>query len=118
MTACVAKREPIFIKYRHLCILGACEQKERFKEIFGEQVLATVTTAVAHADKFDWMWIGQSILNAANWKEMERRVRTKYGDSVCHCPMCDPDHVRSKFIAQAFAEAFLAQGGWEGRRTR
>lgn len=108
----------IYLRYRDLVDMGACEERELFKKVFGSRVLVTVTTAVAAAQThtFNWFWIAYVTLSEDVYSAIRRRAAVLYGDDYCICSQCDPDRLKSRFIAQGFAEAFLAQGGMAGRK--
>ncbi len=98
-----------------LVTVDACNGQVRaFNRRFGERVVATVSTAVAHADVFDWEWAAQKLLSAAHLHA--------YLTEVCSWPWSDWRDARgaithdgyrahARFVAAAFAKAFLAQGG-------
>ena len=45
--------------------VGDCEeQTERFRELFGAEVLVTVELAAKHASDFDWNWAAMKLLSA------------------------------------------------------
>ena len=102
----------IYFRYRDLVRLRACSDRERFREVFGERVMVTVTTAVANAQWFDWFWIAEMALTPTLNNEMRQRIRAAYGPEYCPCALCDPEGARGRFIAQAFVEAFLKQDGF------
>lgn len=103
--------KPLYLRYRHLVALGACEEREAFQERFGSKVLVTVTTAVANAAHFNWWWIAEAGLTTDRYVNMRDRVRALFEADTCDCPTCDPDQARRKFVARCFAEALLDQGG-------
>lgn len=112
----------IYISYRHLVHMDACSDREDFAARFGyKPVLVTVTTAVANAHRFNssrWSWLAQASLNADLFGELERRMHVAYRDQppACFCQECNADGAKQRFFARCWAEAFLEQGGMEGRR--
>ena len=102
--------KPVYLKYRDLVLVDACSQKEVFRDLFGEKVLATVTTAVAHANRFDWHWMANAFLIP---EQLEKFCNGLAADKLpdCGCTLCDPHQVRTPRIAALFAKCYLAQGG-------
>ena len=106
---------PILITLRDLIDVDAClGQRSMFHRLFGQQVVATVTTAVAHADEFDWVWAAQSFLRGEHYDAYSADARTwdydlwrdDYGGVTP-----DGHRAAARHLAAAFAKAFLAQGG-------
>ena len=93
---------------------GACGGQVRaFKRCFGERALATVTTAVAHADTFDWEWAAWVFLRSPYYGAFCDELQSwdwecwRQGEDIAF----DGYHAHQRFRAAAFAKAFLAQGG-------
>lgn len=105
----------ITITARDLADHDAChEQMRQFKRRFGVKVVATVTTAVAHAEVFDWNWAAISLLQPPYQERWAEEIRSwswapwRDGDGdITH----EGHKALARFQAAAFAKAFLAQGG-------
>jgi hypothetical protein len=100
------------INYRDLMEYGAChEQRHVFLDRFpGRSVLATVSTAIAHADDFEWDWAANAFLRTDHNAQYWRKVDQWRWSDVSGLDDEETFIVFRRYKAAAFAEAFLAQG--------
>jgi len=66
---------------QRLIDLGACaDQRELFRETFGDSVDVTPELCVSVADKFDWRWAAEHLLSAPAWAEYERATAPAWAE--------------------------------------